>query len=622
MGAEAAIHTARQWCQRSAGKSDMVFLSLDFENAFNSSIVWVCCGRSGSGFLAWLLGLNGLWWPVAPPLPRWSLHFRSRCSARRSFGPLFFALALQPASAPLAFAPQAALSSCLPTWMIFVSLGPGTKLLPPSNVSARQVGLRLNPHKCILTTCAGSWAFCGLGRLSFRLPAQHLWSILHPWCTHRPCLLLRVIHFHQACRDSQAAPPPDRRAAWPSNWLVAPPGLCFLVQVQLFHSGHPARLHHPSLGQLRQWDPPLPRVHVHWPLVTRRLAASLLVYFFLWSWSPPLCPTRQGPLPHAPPLQCSGPPLPVQPQRRFPVSHPGCALRWPFAYAFAAHLRQQQLSQTLDKATVEHLARPAPGREAFRAHLKLLQQPGAGACCTPHYLKLLAPCRFFSVHCHGPDAAPASCRWPRHALPTMRRCIGQTRRPEGTVRSGTIVSVPSWLPELMLQVLITKSKKLASSHLGPMMVWPRRRCSPGWWWPSPCRRLGRQLGLHGAQLLIWLSRPVFDKAALLLLPQQVNTLLPIMKPKNVLSSTPTRSVKQRAFNSPLVTEAIGGAGANGRSHLEVVGRGDCCSHWRTSSLETSRLYQALGITLHREHARAVLRRRATIPDTRALLDEA
>ena len=42
-------------------------------------------------------------------------------------------------------------------------------------------------------------------------------------------------------------------------------------------------------------------------------------------------------------------------------------------------LRQQQLSQALDKATVEHLACPAPGREAFRAHLKLLQQPGAEA---------------------------------------------------------------------------------------------------------------------------------------------------------------------------------------------------------------------------------------------------
>jgi hypothetical protein len=69
-------------------------------------------------------------------------------------------------------------------------------------------------------------------------------------------------------------------------------------------------------------------------------------------------------------------------------------------------------------------------------------------------------------------------------------------------------------------------------------------------------------GCMALQLLIWLSRPVFDKAALLLLPQQVNELLPIMKPKNVLSSTPTRCVKQRAFNSShWLLKQLAGAGA-------------------------------------------------------------
>ena len=104
------------------------------------SIVWVCCGRSGSGFLAWLLGLNGLMVArrassstVKPSLPKpvfskailWA-PFSSRWPFSRP-------------SAPLAFAPQAALSSCLPTWMMFASLGPGTKLLPPSNVSTGQL---------------------------------------------------------------------------------------------------------------------------------------------------------------------------------------------------------------------------------------------------------------------------------------------------------------------------------------------------------------------------------------------------------------------------------------------------------------------------------------------------
>ena len=41
--------------------------------------------------------------------------------------------------------------------------------------------------------------------------------------------------------------------------------------------------------------------------------------------------------------------------------------------------RQQQLSQALDRNTLAQLSAPAPGREAYRAHLQLLQQPGAGA---------------------------------------------------------------------------------------------------------------------------------------------------------------------------------------------------------------------------------------------------
>ena len=41
--------------------------------------------------------------------------------------------------------------------------------------------------------------------------------------------------------------------------------------------------------------------------------------------------------------------------------------------------RQQDLSQALDRTLVGQLLAAAPGREAFRAHFQLLQQPGAGA---------------------------------------------------------------------------------------------------------------------------------------------------------------------------------------------------------------------------------------------------
>ena len=74
---------------------------------------------------------------------------------------------------------------------------------------------------------------------------------------------------------------------------------------------------------------------------------------------------------------------------------------------------------------------------------------------------------------------------------------------------------------------------------------------------------------------------------------------------------------------PLVAEAIGGGwGPTAVATWNSLGAAIAARTGEPSSLETSRLYQALGITLHRENARAVLRRRATIPDTRALLDEA
>ena len=43
------------------------------------------------------------------------------------------------------------------------------------------------------------------------------------------------------------------------------------------------------------------------------------------------------------------------------------------------NLPQRQLSSALDQAAIVELTASAPGREAFRAHLALLQQPGAGS---------------------------------------------------------------------------------------------------------------------------------------------------------------------------------------------------------------------------------------------------
>ncbi|CAK9078242.1 unnamed protein product [Durusdinium trenchii] len=58
--------------------------------------------------------------------------------------------------------------------------------------------------------------------------------------------------------------------------------------------------------------------------------------------------------------------------------------------------RQQQLSQVLDKVTISQLTAPAPGQEAYRAHLQLLQQPGAGAWLSA------PPSEALGLHIFGP----------------------------------------------------------------------------------------------------------------------------------------------------------------------------------------------------------------------------
>ena len=81
--------------------------------------------------------------------------------------------------------------------------------------------------------------------------------------------------------------------------------------------------------------------------------------------------------------------------------------------------RQQDLSACLDKAQLAQLSVSASG-EAERAHLQLLQQPGAGAwlsACPSEALGL----HLEALSGSSPHAAPAPCRKHRGLLPTVRR---------------------------------------------------------------------------------------------------------------------------------------------------------------------------------------------------------
>ena len=84
LGADTAVHTARQWVQRHAGHVDKVFLKVDFHNAFNT------VDRAA------LLRQVRLQFPGLAPWAEWcydrhsrllhGAYFRSRCAARRPAG--------------------------------------------------------------------------------------------------------------------------------------------------------------------------------------------------------------------------------------------------------------------------------------------------------------------------------------------------------------------------------------------------------------------------------------------------------------------------------------------------------------------------------------------------------
>ena len=641
LGAEAAIHTARQWCQRSAGKSDMVFLSLDFENAFNS------IDRLG------MLREIRLRFPGLAPWAEWTyggpsrllFHgeaFTSEAGVQQGdpLGPLFFALALQPALRAVGLripsGPEL-LFAYLDDVCLAGSWHEVASALQRLHRTARQVGLRLNPHKCILTTCAGSEHSVDLAAFpsGFQLNTSGQFSIL-------------------------GAP-------------IGPASFC-----ESFTSTKRIETAKPLLHQIAELPDP------QTGLLLLRDCASWCKFSFSTRVTPPASITQasanfDNEIRHCLESMCTGPLSPdAWLQASLSTSSGGLGLRHsarhgPAAYAISLFhtqllcnaldphyqsnhsdafqsatqdvlpadrlptplpptLRQQQLSQALDKATVEHLARPAPGREAFRAHLKLLQQPGAGAwlhappseALGPHVasslfivmvqMRLRLPVGDQDMPCplcdgvldrHGDHARVCPCRGDRTKRHHRLRSIVAARahaaglHPE-IEKAGLLPPRPDdgGGPE--------DGARQAGGGRRPADVWV------GSW------------GLHGAaafdlavtsglrQGSVAASATAGERAAA---DYEAN--------KCAFLNTHALCQAEGLQFLPLVAEAIGGGwGPTAVATWKSLGAAIAARLGEPSSLETSRLYQALGITLHRENARAVLRRRATIPDTRAFLDEA
>jgi len=157
LGAEAAVHTARHCFHRNSGHANKAFLTIDFENAFNS------VDRAA------MLREVRLRLPGLPPYAEWCYGHHSRLLFEGEpltseagvqqgdpLGPLLFALALQLAlravrSGPWDQQPELAFAY-LDDVCLAGSLPQLRTALGRLTAGARQVGLALNPAKCKLTT--------------------------------------------------------------------------------------------------------------------------------------------------------------------------------------------------------------------------------------------------------------------------------------------------------------------------------------------------------------------------------------------------------------------------------------------------------------------------------------
>ena len=160
LGSEATVHTVRQWMHRNAGDPTRVFLKVDFQNAFNT------VDRAA------MLRQIRLHLPGLAPWAEWCYDRHSRLLFRGSpltseagvqqgdpLGPLFFALALQPALQAASAGAAGQRPELVLAYLDDVCLAGDARVVAAAltrlAAAARQVGLRLNHAKCELTTCAG-----------------------------------------------------------------------------------------------------------------------------------------------------------------------------------------------------------------------------------------------------------------------------------------------------------------------------------------------------------------------------------------------------------------------------------------------------------------------------------
>ena len=644
LGTETAIHTARQWALRSSGHVDKVFLKVDFQNAFNT------IDRAA------FLRLVRLRLPGLAPYAEWCYDRHSRLLFHGSpltseagvqqgdpLGPLLFALALQPVLEAARAGPAGGCPELLFAYLDDVCIAGGSRQVAAAfarlAAAGRHVGLQLKVEKCELVLCGGPDASVdrSLFPAAMRVNSSGAFSLLGAPIGGPPF----TEAFTQAERVEKVRP---------------------LLQAL-------SRLQDPQTG-----------------LLLLRHCASFCKMVFALRVTPP---TLLGQAPAnfdnevrgCPEQLCTGP-LPDQAwqQASLCTSAGGLGLRSAVAHAAAAYvaslaavqdmcgeldpgfrrdwdgsgfrsaadavnqmvlpadcfpvpvppnLRQQTLSKALDRALLQRLAVPGQGREAYRAHLQLLQQPRAGAWLhappseplglyvEPILFRTMVRLRLrlevidadnacplcdATMDQFGDHARTCACGGDRTKRHNRLRAVLAARAQAGGLSPE--VEKPGLLPP--------RTDEGGNPEDGVRGQGGRRPADvyiPQWGLHGPAAfDLAVTCGLRPGQLGAVAAdggRPAADYEA---------------RKRSHLDTQ--RLCEQQGIQFvPLVVESNGGWAPSALRAWQDLARAVAARSGEAASVEADRLFQALAVTLQRENARAVLRRAPISGEPTAGLDD-